>query len=110
MTTEFRVVTPDDMGETIKLGVKEPNKYDVDLSRLDLSVHMDEETVEGTGEASSPYKVRISDGVEGNLLKHGADGLYVSPFDLPIRPVRLVNASGQTVIGFLYDKERYSGL
>ena len=35
MATDFRVVTPDDMGASIRLGAKEPNKYDVDLSQLD---------------------------------------------------------------------------
>lgn len=36
MATDVRVVIPNDIGETIKLGVRTPNKYDVDITQLDL--------------------------------------------------------------------------
>ena len=48
MATDFRVVTPDDMGASIRLGVKEPNKYDVDLSQLDLPASVTGLTLQGT--------------------------------------------------------------
>ena len=34
MATDFRVVTPADMGDTIVLGAKVAGKYDVDVSKL----------------------------------------------------------------------------
>ena len=48
MATDFRVVTPDDMGNTIRLGVKEPNKYDVDVSQLILPAGVTGVTLQGT--------------------------------------------------------------
>lgn len=48
MATYFRVVIPADMGSSIKLGVKEPNKYDVDLSQLDLPAGLTGLSLQGT--------------------------------------------------------------
>lgn len=36
MATDYAVVIPTDLGTTLKLGVKEQGKYDVDISQLDL--------------------------------------------------------------------------
>lgn len=192
MATDFRVVTPGDMGNTIRLGVKEPNKYDVDVSQLilpagvtgltlqgtvlsvrtpygdntvdlapmlpqiaadvflknvqrqgnqivftigikadtsqdstfnidiaDLApVQTDGITIVGDGTNGDILRVRLSQPIDGgNLLKLAGDGLYVSKTDItdlivanaaPKEPrdIRLVNASGQTVIGYIHSTER----
>lgn len=192
MATDFRVVTPDDMGNTIRLGVKEPNKYDVDVSQLILPAGVTGVTLQGTVlSVQTPYgdntvdlapmlpqiaadvflknvqrqgnqivftvgikadasqdttfnidiadlapvqtdgitivgdgtngdilRVRLSPLTDGdNLLKLAGDGLYVSETDItdlivanaaPKEPrdIRLVNASGQTVIGYIHSTEQ----
>lgn len=185
MATDFRVVIPSDMGDTIKLGVKVPNKYDVDVSLLDLPAGLtglslqgtvltattsdgpqtvdlapmlptvvaevflkdvqrqdnkivftvgekgnttndttlevdvadllpvvaDNITITGTGVSANPLKVQISSTTQDNLLKQGADGLYVAQADLPqatteARDIRLVNASGTTVVAYGYSTEQ----
>ena len=192
MATDFRVVTPDDMGNTIRLGAKEPNKYDVDLSQLNLPasvtgltlqgtvlsvqtpdgdktvdlapmlpqiaadvflknvqrqgnqivftvgikddtsqdnifsidiadlapVQTDGITIVGNGANGDILRVRLSQPIDGdNLLKLAGDGLYVSETDItnlitanaaPKEPrdIRLVNASGQTVIGYIHSTEQ----
>ena len=194
MATDFRVVTPDDMGNTIRLGVKEPNKYDVDVSQLILPPSVTGMTLQGTvlsvqtpngdttvdlapmlpqiaadvflknvqrqgnqivftigikADASqdTTFNIDIADlapvqtdgitivgnGANGdnlrvqlsqdtpthgnNLLKLAGDGLYVSETDItdliadhavPKEPrdIRLVNASGQTVIGYIHSTEQ----
>lgn len=194
MATDFRVVTPDDMGNTIRLGAKEPNKYDVDLSQLDLPPSVTGVTLQGTvlsvqtsdGDKSvdlapmlpqiaadaflknvqrqgnqivftvgikddtsqdTTFSIDIADlapvqtdgitivgnGANGdtlrvqlsqdtpthgnNLLKQAGGGLYVSETDItnliatnaaPKEPrdIRLVNASGQTVIGYIHSTEQ----
>lgn len=192
MATDFRVVTPDDMGNTIRLGVKEPNKYDVDVSQLNLPASVTGVTLQGTvlsvqtpdgdktvdlapmlpqiaadvflknvqrqgnqivftvgikADASqdTTFNIDIADlapvqtdgvtivgdgtnadilrvqlaqliGGENNLLKLAGNGLYVSETDItdlivanaaPKEPrdIRLVNASGQTVIGYIHSTE-----
>lgn len=192
MATDFRVVTPDDMGNTIRLGVKEPNKYDVDVSQLNLPASVTGVTLQGTvlsvqtpdgdktvdlapmlpqiaadvflkdvqrqgnqivftvgikADASqdTTFNIDIADlapvqtdgvtivgngtngdilrvqlaqllGGENNLLKLAGDGLYVSETDITdlivanaapkeLRDIRLVNASGQTVIGYIHSTE-----
>ena len=192
MATDFRVVTPDDMGNTIRLGVKEPNKYDVDVSQLNLPasvtgvtlqgtalslqtpdgdktvdlapmlpqiaadvflknvqrqgnqivftvgikadasqdttfnidiadlapVQTDGVTIVGDGTNVDILRVRLSQPIDGdNLLKLAGDGLYVSEKDItnlitanaaPKEPrdIRLVNASGQAVIGYIHSTEQ----
>lgn len=192
MATDFRVVTPGDMGNTIRLGAKEPNKYDVDLSQLNLPasvtgvtlqgtvlsvqtpggektvdlapmlpqiaadvflkavqrrgdkivftvgikadasqdttfnidiadlapVQTDGITIVGNGTNVDILRVRLSTPIDGdNLLKLAGDGLYVSETDIidliaakaaPKEPrdIRLVNASGQTVIGYIHSTEQ----
>lgn len=185
MAVDFRIVVPDDIGNTIRLGVREANKYDVDISQLDLPtginslelsgttltakttdgdksvdlspilplvaaevflkrverqsnkivftvgengsttndttlevdvsdllpVVTDNETVVGNGVTGNPLKVSISSTISNNLLKKTSDGLYVSQDDLPQptiepRTVRLTNASGDTVIGYIYNTEQ----
>ena len=194
MATDFRVVTPDDMGASIRLGAKEPNKYDVDLSQLDLPPSVTGVTLQGTvlsvqtsdGDKSvdlapmlpqiaadaflknvqrqgnqivftvgikddtsqdTTFSIDIADlapvqadgitivgnGANGdnlrvqlsqdtpthgnNLLKQAGGGLYVSETDItnliaanatPTEPrdIRLVNASGQTVIGYIHSTEQ----
>lgn len=46
--TDFRVVTPDDMGNSIKLGIKEANKYDVDIAQLDIPEQVTGVSLQGT--------------------------------------------------------------
>lgn len=192
MATDFRVVTPDDMGNTIRLGVKEPNKYDVDVSQLNLPagvtgvtlqgtvlsvqtpdgdktvdlapmlpqiaadvflkdvqrqgnqivftvgikadasqdttfnidiadlapVQTDGVTIVGDGTNADILRVQRAQPIDGeNLLKLAGDGLYVSETDItdlivanaaPKEPrdIRLVNASGQTVIGYIHSTEQ----
>ena len=192
MATDFRVVTPGDMGNTIRLGAKEPDKYDVDVSQLNLPasvtgvtlqgtvlsvqtpdgdktvdlapmlpqiaadvflkdvqrqgnhivftvgikadasqdttfnidiadlapVQTDGITIVGDGTNGDILRVRLSQPIDGdNLLKLAGDGLYVSETDItdliaanatPKEPrdIRLVNASGQTVIGYIHSTEQ----
>lgn len=185
MATDFRVVVPNDIGTTIKLGAKVPNKYDVDVSQLDLPAGLtglslqgtvltattsdgpqtvdlapmlpiivaevflkqvqrqgnkivftvgeknsatndtnlevdvsdllpvvaDNTSIVGTGVTANPLKVKISTSKTDNLLKQGTDGLYVSQADLPqvtpqARDIRLVNASGTTVVAYAYSTEQ----
>lgn len=192
MATDFRVVTPDDMGNTIRLGAKEPNKYDVDVSQLNLPagvtgvtlqgtvlsvqtpdgdktvdlapmlpqiaadvflkdvqrqgnqivftvgikadasqdttfnidiadlapVQTDGVTIVGDGTNADILRVQLAQPIDGeNLLKLAGDGLYVSEKDItdlivanaaPKEPrdIRLVNASGQTVIGYIHSTEQ----
>ena len=192
MATDFRVVTPDDMGNTIRLGAKEPDKYDVDVSQLNLPasvtgvtlqgtvlsvqtpdgdktvdlapmlpqiaadvflknvqrqgnkivftvgikadasqdttfnidiadlapVQTDGVTIVGDGTNVDILRVQLSQPIDGdNLLKLAGDGLYVSETDItdliaanaaPTEPrdIRLVNASGQTVIGYIHSTEQ----
>ena len=192
MATDFRVVTPGDMGNTIRLGAKEPGKYDVDVSQLNLPasvtgvtlqgtvlsvktpdgdktvdlapmlpqiaadvflkdvqrqgnhivftvgikadasqdttfnidiadlapVQTDGITIVGDGTNGDILRVRLSQPMDGdNLLKLAVDGLYVSETDItdliaanatPKEPrdIRLVNASGQTVIGYIHSTEQ----
>ena len=192
MATDFRVVTPGDMGNTIRLGAKEPYKYDVDVSQLNLPasvtgvtlqgtvlsvqtpdgdktvdlapmlpqiaadvflkdvqrqgnhivftvgikadasqdttfnidiadlapVQTDGITIVGDGTNGDILRVRLSQPIDGdNLLKLAGDGLYVSETDItdliaanatPKEPrdIRLVNASGQTVIGYIHSTEQ----
>ena len=191
MATDFHVVTPGDMGNTIRLGAKEPYKYDVDVSQLNLPasvtgvtlqgtvlsvktpdgdktvdlapmlpqiaadvflkdvqrqgnhivftvgikadasqdttfnidiadlapVQTDGITIVGDGTNGDILRVRLSQPMDGdNLLKLAVDGLYVSETDItdliadnatPKEPrdIRLVNASGQTVIGYIHSTE-----
>lgn len=189
MATDVRVVIPSDLGETIKMGLKEANKYDVDVSALklpeqvtgvtlqgttltvktvggdkavDLSpmlpqvvldtvlkhvekqdnkivftvgnkddedanttlevdvadllpVAADEETIGGTGVEASKLYVKVASDAN-NLLKKTPDGLSVSKAEIEAlipdatsteaRTIRLVNASGQTVVGYIHEAEQ----
>lgn len=182
MATDFRVVTPADMGDTIVLGAKVAGKYDVDVSKLtglpngvssvtldgttlrlvtnngnidtDLStlmpsvtadvflknveyadkklkftvgikkdtsqdtvlevavadmlpVQTDGMTLDGDGTAANTLKVRI-DPRSDNLLSYSPSGLHVAKASIqaaPARGVRLVNATGETVLGYMYATE-----
>lgn len=182
MATDFRVVTPADMGDTIVLGAKVAGKYDVDVSKLtglpngvssvtldgttlrlvtnngnidtDLStlipsvtadvflknveyadkklkftvgikkdtsqdtvlevavadmlpVQTDGMTLDGNGTAANTLKVRI-DPRSDNLLSYSPSGLHVAKASIqaaPARGVRLVNATGETVLGYMYATE-----
>lgn len=48
MATDIRVVVPTDLGSSIKLGAKVPNKYDVDLSVLELPKVISNISLSGT--------------------------------------------------------------
>lgn len=182
MATDFRVVTPADMGDTIVLGAKVAGKYDVDVSKLTglpngvssvtldgttlrlvtnngnidtdlaslmpsvtadvflknveyadkklkftvgikkdtsqdtvlevavadmLHVQTDGMTLDGDGTAASTLKVRI-DPRSDNLLSYSPSGLHVAKASIqaaPARGVRLVNATGETVLGYMYATE-----
>ena len=186
MATDFHVVIPADIGNTIKLGAIEPNKYDVDLAQLGLGsvlktvelqgnnlvftgtpspttidltpilptiaadvflksvtrqdnklvfvvgeqastandttfeidvadllpVQADGVSITGTGVTADKLKVQISASTSGNLLKQTTDGLFVDPTDIaalvpnPTRDIRLTNASGTTVVGYIYSTEQ----
>ena len=184
MATDFRVVIPADLGSTIVLGAKEPNKYDVAKDALGISevteVHLqgttlqvttttgvksvdlapilpqvtaeiflksvtkqgnelvfvvgeknsttndttlridvadllpvksDGVTIGGTGVETDKLAVKVSTATSGNLVKVATDGLYVSATDVanavpkPTRDIRLVNATGTTVVGYIYSSE-----
>lgn len=84
-------------------------EFKVDISDLLPSV-TDGVTITGTGATASPLKVQVSTTTTDNLLKQGTDGLYVSAADIPTgstdpRDVRLVNATGTTVVGYVYSSE-----
>lgn len=182
MATDFRVVTPADMGDTIVLGTKVAGKYDVDVSKLTglpngvssvtldgttlrlvtnngnidtdlaslmpsvtsdvflknveyadkklkftvgikkdtsqdnvlevavadmLPVQTDGMTLDGNGTAANTLKVRI-DPRSDNLLSYSPSGLHVAKASIqaaPARGVRLVNATGETVLGYMYATE-----
>lgn len=104
------------VGNKIKFTVGEAgntnsdNVLEIDVADL-LPVTTDGATVLGDGTATNPLKVQISTATQNNLLKLGADGLYVSQDDLPTiqvaaRTIRLVNASGETEIGYIYSTEQ----
>ena len=186
MATDMQIVITNDIGNTIKLGAIEPNKYDVDISALGLStvltavnldgddlvfsnkagevrvdltpilptiaadvflksvtrqvnklvfvvgeqastandttfeidvadllpVQADGVSITGTGVTADKLKVQISTSTSGNLLKQTTDGLFVDPADIaalvpnPTRDIRLTNASGTTVVGYIYSTEQ----
>ena len=189
MANDIRVVVPSDIGNTIKLGVKEANMYDVDVSALDLPeqvtdvtlqgttltvktvggdktvdlapmlpqvvldtvlknvekqgnkivftvgnkdnedantnlevdvadllpVVADEQSLTGTGVEANKLAVKLAAGYD-NLITKSADGIAVSKVDIqallleevviPARDVRLVNASGTTVVGYIHSTEQ----
>lgn len=193
MATDIRVVVPSDIGSTIRLGAREPNKLDVDVSMLNLPANIESmQLVDGvlsiiTGDGNNPsvdlkplLPTVVSDlflksvekvgndlvftvGNKGNTtndtqlmvsvsdllpvktvgvalagdgttdkplqvsIYKSTDNLLVSAYQsenvkgllvdkttvvnavlqaLPERPVRLVNASGDTVVGYIYSTER----
>ena len=189
MATDVRVVIPSDLGTTFKMGLKQANKYDVDVDQLSfpeqvkdvtlrgtiltvetvggdkfvdfspmlpqvvldtvlkhvekrdnkivftvgnkanedanttfevdvadlLPVVADEETIGGTGVEASKLYVKVAPDAN-NLLKKTPDGLSVSKAEIEAllppappadaRTMRLVNASGQTVIGYIHETEQ----
>lgn len=189
MANDIRVVVPSDIGNTIKLGAKEANKYDVDVSMLDLPeqvtgvtlqgtnlsvqttggdktvdlapmlpqvvldtvlknvekqgnkivftvgnkdnedanttfevdvadllpVVADEESITGTGVEANKLAVKLVAG-DDNLITKSSDGIAVSKsaiqamipaaVTIPARDVRLVNASGTTVVGYIHSTEQ----
>ena len=185
MATDVRVVTPDDLGDSLRLGVLTAGKIDVDVSKLDLpptitgltlsgtelninttngthtvdlspmlpnvvadvflkgvsvnndyklvftvgkdgdtteditleadlrnyfTLEIDSYTLSGTGRSGDPLKVFISS-EDDNLLEETASGLYISRHSLnipepDIRDIRLTNASGTTVLGYIHSTEQ----
>lgn len=69
-------------------------------------------TLTGNGTQGSPLGIKISASTDNNLLKSTDDGIYVSTADIQAlipqvnRDVRLVNASGETEVGFIYSTEQ----
>lgn len=189
MAVDVKVVVPSDIGNTIKMGAKTPNKYDVDVSALELPQQLtglqlrgtrlvanttggdkeidlapmlpqvvldtvlkkvekrrdnlvftvgnkdnddankeltvsvasllpvvsDGETIDGVGVEASKLSVKILSSAD-NLLKKADGGLTVSKSEIQAlvssapsaaaRTIRLVNASGQTVVGYIHDTEQ----
>lgn len=188
MAIDKRIVTPEDIGETIKMGALQPLKYDVDLNALDippetdrleldgteltlitrhgprtvdlapmlpqvvldtvlkdvqksgdylvftvgnkgdnkadtelrvdvaslLPVVADERTITGNGTTASELAVKVVDSSD-NLLTVTLEGLTVSrravqellpEQEAERRDIRLVNASGTTVVGYIYGNEQ----
>ena len=188
MAIDKRIVTPEDIGNTIKMGILQPRKYDVDLNslaippetdRLELNgteltlvtrhgartvdlapmlpqvvldtvlkdvekvdnelvftvgnkddnkadkqlkvdiasllpVVADERTITGNGTTASDLTVKVVDGSD-NLLTVTPEGLTVSrravqellpKQEAEQRDIRLVNASGTTVVGYIYGNEQ----
>ena len=185
MANDIRVVVPSDIGNTIKLGAKEANKYDVDVSALELPeqvtdvtlqgttltvktvggdktvdlapmlpqvvldtvlkkvekqgnnlvftvgnkdnedanttlevdvadllpVVADEQSITGTGVEADKLAVKLAAGGD-NLITKSADGITVSKAAIqamlpkevviPARDVRLVNASGTAIVGYIH--------
>ena len=85
--------------------------FAIDVADL-LPVATDGTTIGGNGTAADKLAVKIGTDA-GNLLKQGTDGLAVLPADVqalipatPARTIRLVNATGETEIGFIYATEQ----
>lgn len=83
---------------------------------LEVSLHdyihleVDSYTLSGTGRSGDPLKVFISSESD-NLLEETASGLYISKTMLNIpkpdsRDIRLTNASGTTVLGYIHATEQ----
>ena len=189
MANDIRVVVPSDIGNTIKLGAKEANKYDVDVSTLELPeqvmgvtlqgttltvktvggdktvdlspmlpqvvldtvlkkvvkqgnklvftvgnkdnedanttldvdvadllpVVADEQSITGNGIEANKLAVKLAAG-EDNLITKSAAGITVDKAAIqallpkevviPARDVRLVNASGTNVVGYIHSTEQ----
>ena len=189
MANDIRVVTPTDIGNTIKLGLKVPHTYDVDVSALELPeqvidvilqgtilavqttggekavdlapmlpqvvldtvlknvekqgnnivftvgnkdndennntfnvdvadllpVVADEQSITGTGIEANKLAVKLVAGAD-NLITKSGDGITVSKAAIqdmlpkevviPARDVRLVNASGTSVVGYIHSTEQ----
>ena len=82
--------------------------FEIDVADL-LPVQADGVSITGTGVTADKLKVQISASTSGNLLKQTADGLYVVNTDvqgvwqIEPRTVRVTNASGTSVLGFIHD-------
>lgn len=87
MVDAVKVVTPDDLGDTLKLGAKVANKYDVDVSKFDLPNGITDASLTGTVLTITTDEKSITVDLSGIL---------------PKRDVRLTNASGETELGYLY--------
>lgn len=80
--------------------------FEMDITDL-LPVQADGVTIEGNGTATDKLRLRIS-AEANNALIQKADGLYVakSTSTAPAaRDIRLVNATGTTVLGYLHSTE-----
>lgn len=85
--------------------------FTIDVADL-LPVQTDGETISGTGTTTDKLSVKISSNA-GNLLKQTSNGLVVSSSDIkslipasPARTIRLVNATGETVVGYIHATEQ----
>lgn len=81
----------------------------IDLDVSDLLPVQVGNTLQGDGTTGSPLGIKVSVSTDSNLLKVADDGAYVSTADIqaliPNRTIRLVNASGETKIGFIHNTE-----
>lgn len=111
----LKAVTRDNNDIVFTVGEKGSTANDTTLrvSVADLlPVVADNITLQGTGVTADPLKVKLSTATTDNVLKQGTDGLYVSLADLPQptatqpREIRLVNATGETVVGYIYSTEQ----
>ena len=90
----------------IKKDTSQDNVLEVAVADM-LPVQTDGMTLGGDGTAASTLKVRI-DPRSDNLLSYSPSGLHVAKASIqaaPARGVRLVNATGETVLGYIYATE-----
>lgn len=87
------------------------NMFTINVSDL-LPVKVNN-TLVGDGTDGKELGVKVSTSTDSNLLKATDDGLYVSKADIEAiipqvkpRNVKLTNASGNTVVGYIYDSEQ----
>lgn len=103
----------------IKDDTSQDNTFSIDIADL-APVQTDGITIIGNGTNGDKLRIRFSQDTlthGTNLLKQADDGLYVSETDIinllaandpskEPRDIRLVNASGQTVIGYIHSTEQ----
>lgn len=103
----------------IKDDTSQDTTFNIDIADL-APVQTDGITIVGNGTNGDTLRVQLSQDIAthgNNLLKQAGGGLYVSEMDIAdlivantteeeLRDIRLVNASGQTVIGYIYSTEQ----
>ena len=103
----------------IKADTSQDTTFNIDIADL-APVQTDGITIVGNGANGDTLRVQLSQDTPthgNNLLKQAGGGLYVSETDItnlitsnaaPAEPrdIRLTNATGQTVVGYIYSTEQ----